>query len=348
MPLALLKATRPRIYRVPNAARARLERLLTQQETVIRRAFLRFIEVVNSPAAWERISNRLAAGDVEGALAIVDEYVVQMSHALPEAFTNVGRADVAAASAQIHAVPGVAVALSFDPNYPRAVELMRAERLSFIREFSQAQRDATRQAMVRAFQEGKGALATARSFRESIGLTAFQENAVENYRKLLGAVSDSQTAASAALARDIRDRRFDPTVQRAFDTGQPLTEAQIDRMTSRYRERFLSLRSEAIARTEGVRTQSLAQREAQKQVADSAEIPLTRIRRIWHSTDDARTRDAHRAMDGQEVGFDEPFIDGNGYALMFPGDPAAPPATTINCRCNVSHEILAPGAETTP
>jgi len=44
-------------------------------------------------------------------------------------------------------------------------------------------------------------------------------------------------------------------------------------------------------------------------------------------------------MDGQEVGLEEPFTDGDGNRLMFPGDPNAPPATTVSCRCVVTHRV---------
>jgi len=52
----------------------------------------------------------------------------------------------------------------------------------------------------------------------------------------------------------------------------------------------------------------------------------------------ARTEDVrpwHQVMDGQTVGLDEPFISGQGNALMYPGDPQAPPDEIINCRCTM-------------
>lgn len=62
--------------------------------------------------------------------------------------------------------------------------------------------------------------------------------------------------------------------------------------------------------------------------------------RVWIATPDSRTRDFHLSMDGQEVGVDEPFIDGHGNELQYPGDPSAPAETVYNCRCTQKSNII--------
>ena len=52
---------------------------------------------------------------------------------------------------------------------------MQAERLRFIREFTDGQRDATRVAMVDGIERGLNPIAQARNFRSSVGLTARQQ-----------------------------------------------------------------------------------------------------------------------------------------------------------------------------
>jgi len=52
----------------------------------------------------------------------------------------------------------------------------------------------------------------------------------------------------------------------------------------------------------------------------------------WVAVADFRTRDDHTAADGQTVALDASFRIGLD-SLRFPGDPLAPPAQTINCRC---------------
>ena len=55
-------------------------------------------------------------------------------------------------------------------------------------------------------------------------------------------------------------------------------------------------------------------------------------KKSWLSSRDSNVRPSHQAADGQVVGLNEPFNVG-GYALMFPGDPNAPPEERIQCRC---------------
>ena len=55
-------------------------------------------------------------------------------------------------------------------------------------------------------------------------------------------------------------------------------------------------------------------------------------RKRWVTRRDDRVRPTHAAADGQTVPVGEPFIVG-GWALMCPGDPAAPLVETAGCRC---------------
>jgi len=58
-------------------------------------------------------------------------------------------------------------------------------------------------------------------------------------------------------------------------------------------------------------------------------------RKEWLATGDNRTRDSHRAANGQIVSIDEPFTVG-GSPMMYPGDPGAPIAEFANCRCTTA------------
>lgn len=91
-----------------------------------------------------------------------------------------------------------------------------------------------------------------------------------------------------------------------------------------YAERFPSYRTEAIARTETMRSSNAGTTELFREWGVR--------KRAWLSTQDDRTREDHLGADGQEVAMDEAF-DVGGEALMFPGDPAGSPENTINCRC---------------
>ena len=197
---------------------------------------------------------------------------------------------------------------------------MQGERLRFIREFTDSQRDATRVALVDGIERGLNPIEQARNFRSSVGLTARQQEAVINYRRLLGRAGEGD---SEALTRQLRDRRFDPTVRRAVAGREPLSQAQIDRMVERYRERYIKYRAEVIGRTEALRAVHAGNDEGYRQAIDGGAIDLDEIQRTWVTARDERVRETHRDAGGQVRGIDEPFIVG-GAQLRYPGDSQGP------------------------
>jgi SPP1 gp7 family putative phage head morphogenesis protein len=69
------------------------------------------------------------------------------------------------------------------------------------------------------------------------------------------------------------------------------------------------------------------------QLAAARRSPL-KYQKQWLAVEDARTREAHAAANGQTVELDEPFVVG-GEEMMMPGDPNASAGNVINCRCTV-------------
>ena len=55
------------------------------------------------------------------------------------------------------------------------------------------------------------------------------------------------------------------------------------------------------------------------------------LEKKWIATDDDRTRDSHRELDGETREIHEPFSNG----LMEPGDPTGEPSEVWNCRCSM-------------
>lgn len=312
----------------------RIEELLAGQEADVRRAFLDFVRLVQSDAVMARIEERLAAQDIRGAFQIVESYVAQFGDVLPRVQQQVGTATALELTAILPA--SIAIAIGFDSSNPRAAAMVSTQRLGLIREMGDRQLAAVQQAVNRALNTGAGAQATARAFRDAIGLTAQQEQAVASYRAALMASSRD------AFDRALRDRRFDDRVRAAIEQNRPLTDKQIDMMVSRYRARQLAARAETIARTEAGRATAEAREEMVRQMIERTGLDPRRLKRIWNATGDDRTRDWHESMDGQRRGLDEPFVDGLGNRLRYPHDPQAPPETTINCRCPLTFEIAPP------
>ena len=305
----------------------RLLQQLTKYERMIGGAFMLFVSTVQSEEVFGQVADLLELGDIEGALAIVDQYVLRMAPVLARVFTEVGVVEATALAAGMGAA---GIGLAFNAGDTRAANLMRLNQLQFVTGFTEEQRQATRQALVAAFEVGAGRVQAASHFKDSIGLTAAQEQAVTTYRQQL------EAGSTRALDRALRDRRFDRSVASASANNAPLAPEQIDHMVQRYRERQVQYRAQTIARTEALHVTSMARDEALRQNIEAAEMEVQRVKRIWNVTHDGRQRDIHNSMQGQAVGLDERFTDGAGNQLRYPGDSAAPPETTVNCRCVVT------------
>jgi hypothetical protein len=314
----------------------RLDQLLADQEKSIRDAFRDFVASIGSPTVIEAIIARLEDRDIEGAMAIVDSYVARLGDVIPRVSLAVGTETAAELAAVVaDSAPEITAAISFDPSHPRAAQLVRDHRAALVRDISAKQRASIQQAVSRAVGQGASWREAARAFRESIGLTAYQEQVVANYR------AELTNLDRKALGRELRDRRRDPTVSRAIERSRPLTQSQIDAMVDRYRLNFRNMRAETIARTEGLQAVSEAREESLDQMIEQTGLDRSRIIERWNATRDQRTREWHASMDGQTRPRGEAFVDGLGQPLRYPGDPQSPANTRINCRCVKTFSIAA-------
>lgn len=305
-----------------------VERLVARMEPRLRAAFLRAVLIARDRRSLEA----LARAAIEGRLAeLIDEFAGTAGEALADA-ANAVVVDAGESVAEAM-TEGLDVVVSFNGVNRRAVEAMEQNRLRLVREFTAEQRAATRAAILEGVRLGQNPREQARAFRASIGLTARQQRAVDNFRRLL------RQGSAEALRRELRDRRFDPTVRRAVAGETVLTEAQIERMTARYRERYLRFRSEVVARTEALRSAHQGTEEAFRQAVESGNVDGDSLTRTWRTARDPRVRDQHAAMEGQQRPLGEPFVSGNGNALRFPGDPEAPGSETVQCRCSIATRV---------
>lgn len=305
-----------------------LDKQLGKQESRIKRAFALFVKNTKNQNINNEITEAISTGSINQVLDTVDENIFLLGDAVSDSFDSAGKQEIENLKKKTSGI-----VLSFDPSHPVAAELSSKNRLEFVREMLNSQRDSIRGALTVAFSDGLGPVQTARAFRNAIGLTAKQEKSVRNYERLL---SENNRES---LTRGLRDRRFDRTIERAASSGAPLSGAQVNKMVDRYRARFVQFRAEFIARTEGVKATSMARDEAMRQASESAEIDPGRITRVWNITDDTRVRDFHESMSGQRRAPGEPFVDGLGNTLRFPGDPLAPIETIAHCRCVVTVEF---------
>jgi predicted kinase len=227
----------------------------------------------------------------------------------------------------------MSVVFSFDARNPRVAAYIEQYREQRVRELADEQADTIRSTILAGAMTGASTETMARQVRESIGLTAAQAAQVSNYRAQLAALDPR------ALQRQLRDRRFDPTVLRAIREGSPLSDEQVEKMVAAYHRRYLAYRATTIARTEGVGAANNGHVAALKDWL--AQNPNYTVVKTWIATQDARTRPDHVHLHGQVVsGIDSPFRCDNGDTIRWPGDQDAPARQTINCRCTLSTRIV--------
>jgi hypothetical protein len=230
--------------------------------------------------------------------------------------------------------PNWSVETDFDVLNPSVRRHMASYALDRIVQITQDQRDAIRSALMnQAVLQGEGPPDVARTIKQTIGLTSYQSAVVQSFRSQL------QQLDPRVLERKLRDRRYDRTLRRAIEQNEPLTDAQIDTMEDAYHRRMIALRAMTIARTEALRATTYGALARAQEVLD-LHPELTVVKR-WLATDDERTRDTHRDLNGREVeGIETPFITSNGASVKWPLDQDAPADETINCRCSCIYKFV--------
>lgn len=308
-----------------------IERLARQFEPDLRRDFLEGVKRLKDDVVLKQLAEQLAAGNMQAALRLVGPVQIGtifgalLNTTLATYFAS---GDATAASS--------AVTVWFNHANPVALDTWSRYQQLKITRLTQEASDTINQVLRRELTAGTGPYDTARKIRDSLGLTANQEQAVHNYRTAL------ENRLSNALERKLRDGRFDSTVRRAIATDKALTKEQVDKMVSRYTERQLKHRSEMIARTESTRAINAGQQAYFETAVKDGKVLASQVRRFWVVTRDERTRQSHRAipnMNPDGVGLNEPFKSPLG-PIMYPSDPSATADNTIGCRCALFTRII--------
>ena len=110
--------------------------------------------------------------------------------------------------------------------------------------------------------------------------------------------------------------------------GQNLSKAETAKEIRKNWGAVSKSRARLIARTETTTVAGFAQMETAKEFS-------IELDKVWISARDGRTRDDHRANDGQRVKYEDDFSVG-GVAMKQPGDPRGGAKNCCNCRCTVA------------
>lgn len=317
--------------------------LLEQLEPIIRAAFLKAIYDLRIHVDLGKLIERLEKRDIEGA--------VEALHLDPAAFRALDRslseAYEGGGTAAIDRLPilrdpfGARFVIRFDMRNRSAESYLSSHSATLVQQIVDDQKTAVRAALTAGMEKGNGprtvALDVAGRINKAtgkreggiIGLTSSQEEWVRAYEAQL---SDPKRMHEA-LTRNMRDKRFDRTVAKAIREEKPIPAEIRAKMVTAYKNRALRYRAEMIARTEGITAMHASADEAYRQAIASGKVDAEAITRTWHTAGDDRVRDTHAAMNGQKVGFFADFVSPSGARLRYPGDPNAPAAERVACRC---------------
>lgn len=318
----------------------RIAALLEKFEPGIRDAFLSSVRDIVDNVKLNAIVAALEKGDIEGAIRAtqVDPAAfLPLDTAVRQAFVETGV--TTAASIPASRLTDTAVVVRFDVHNFAAETWLSTHSSEFITEIVADQRTAIRSALTGGMERGLNPRVTALDIvgrqnpatgrREGgiIGLTSQQAGYVTNAR--LELQSGQAALMRNYLTRERRDKRFDGIVLKAIEEGKPLDRDTVTRLASRYSDRLLAFRGENIGRTESMAAVNGAQFEAYRQAVEKGSLQARAVRKGWMATRDLRTRDSHRALNGDFVGLEERFANG----LLYPGDPSGDISERANCRC---------------
>lgn len=308
--------------------------LARRLEPVLRRAFLQAVARLRLGVSPAQLLALIESGNVEAVVNAVmpPGKAEEAWRAVTAQAVNivVAAAQAFAAGAEPLQVPVVGrVEVRFNALNPGTVRWLQGYETMMLQGFTAGTREAVTQAVRAGMLAGQNPLNTARAIPRAIGLTAQLETAALNYEQALreGRIAD-------AARYGLRDRRLGHRLP-------PADEARIERMVQRYRERALALRAQTIARTESIRAANAGNYLLWEQQVAEGRVQEGQVRRKWIYTADSKVRHAHRSlpsMNPQGVGMREPFRSELG-PIMFPGDPNASAANTVNCRCTVIYRI---------
>lgn len=169
------------------------------------------------------------------------------------------------------------------------------------------------------------------------GLNDVQRKWVMDYREKLLRLDPDYVSNTK------RDRRFDPTINKAIREGKNLSKEQVDRYVARYAEGLRKSRATTIARTEMAGIVQLANYQAVLAKAEDAGVDPWLIKKEWdHAGHSINDRVQHVMMNGTTVvGMSTPFVMPDGTRMQHPHDNSlgAGSKHIVNCACRAVYRI---------
>lgn len=324
--------------------KAAIEALLKKFEPEVRSAFMQSIYEMRSRIDLNQLIDALRRRDIEGAIQVIGikpDAFWQMSEAVRSAYLASATTTASTMPAWVNAVFG------FSGLHPRAEQWIADYSSTRIQGITDDQISAVRIFLNDALQDesrgvrsvalditGKFNRVTGRREGGILGLTAEQTEWVIRARYELRNLDPNY------LTRSLRDKRYDKAFKRAIKQGKKLSQAEIDKINLRYKDKVLAYRGRTIAENETFTAQAIGRHEYMQQLLESG--AAERITKKWIHGHSAQPRLDHLAYDGHVKEFDQPFIMNDGTKMRMPHDPIGGAKHSVKCKCTMFYRPIAP------
>lgn len=335
--------------------RTTLEQLYSLTIPEIQEAFLRAMQGAVDRAMLDEMVAAIEAGDVErlfAASGYSPAVLIPVLDRIEQTYRAAGEDTVSTWPRRIVTPGGTTVVPIFNIRNPVVEQELRQNSSEFITRISEEARENVRQVMQDGMARGenprKVALdivgridpSTGKRTGGVIGLSNQQERWAASAQRYL------TTLDNQYFTLGLRDKRFDPTVRKAIESGKPLPADVVSKLTTAYKQRALRYRGEMIGRTEALHAIQRAEWLAHQAEIDAGNLVRQQVKKWWADSHDGRTRHTHRQLGvkynrDRPIDMDEPFISPSGSRMMHPGDSSlgASPAELILCRCGAQYEV---------
>jgi Phage Mu protein F like protein len=293
---------------------ARLSAFQTGSERAIKRVFSYITSTLDSAA----VKTQLSLHNYEGAIDELVRPFEAIGDSLVQIYINAAHGFTDEIGRQI------GQHVSFNVAQPRVVTDMRTLRAFFVQDLNATMREALRKILLHGLQNSWSFDEMAQGMIGTVGLTARDVAAIENYRQ--GVIRGDR----AALDTPLRDRRYDTMVR-----NQAVGDQALERMVAAKERLTRQISLGRLTQTEVLRATNMGRNALVQQLIDTQVIDQENVQRTWYAIGDPKTRDTHAAQSGETRGHDEPFTNG----LMYPGDPDGPASEVVNCRCWLTFDV---------
>lgn len=166
---------------------------------------------------------------------------------------------------------------------------------------------------------------------ESITGAAFDIYNEQTVKQLVK--GENHTEFRTVSVNPIRDYKWNTQKINTALTSGILQGKSIKNLTDSFMVVMQNNRTAAIrnARTAVTSAQNSGRQECYNRAVEKG----IELEKEWMATNDSRTRDSHKHLDGVIVKYNEPFPNN----LMYPGDPDGEPAEVYNCRCTMTARL---------